>query len=532
MPNGSATPDRAAEDARAARAESRRMSRRPTVHPAAGEIAGTASPTGVRVFRGIPYAAPPIGALRWRPPQPAPPWSGVHDGSRFGPDPMQVPDTQAIRNSLAPALSEDCLNLNVWAPPQVPPSGAPVMVYFASGGYIAGSASRERTAGDHYAERGVVFVAVNYRVGVFGFLAHPALSAESRQGSSGNYGALDIIASLRWVREHIAAFGGDPQRVTLTGAAAGAALSGLLLTSPLARGLIDRAILRSPGSLRPMCTLAEGETAGLAVGDDLAAMRALPADALLAMNGRIDPGARNLLDRRRLRPIVDGWVFERDEADAFRSGAFAAVPTIIGGTSNEGGFFQGEAAFPNSYPARVLASQNGVRTIAQLRDYLAENFGAAAGEAWTYYGAANADDIPASIANALTDTMFSYGIRTIARAIARRQPQTFRYLFTHAGAHTANPPVNGNDTVYAFGTGDFEARDRAVSDAMLAAFAHFAATGDPNGAGAPHWAPYDPDRDNYVTFGGEFAEGTRWRAEPAEFVARVYRARSSPATRQ
>jgi para-nitrobenzyl esterase len=400
------------------------------------------------------------------------------------------------------------------------------MVYFASGGYVAGSASRERTSGIHYAERGVVFVAVNYRVGVFGFLAHPALTAESPHRSSGNYGVLDIIAALRWVRANAAAFGGDPRRVTLTGQAAGAALSGVLLTSPLAAGLIDGAILRSPGSLRPMCTLTEGESAGLALGDDLAALRELPADDLLAMNGRIDPGARNLLDRRRLRPIVDGWVFERDEADAYRTGAFAAVPAIVGATSNEGGFFAGEQAFPNSYPARVLAGQNGVRTVEQLRAYLAENFGAAALEAWTYYGVERESEIPASIANALTDTMFGYGIRTIVRAIAQRQPRTFRYLFTHAGAHTANPPVNGNDNTYAFGTGEFDARDRALSDAMLAAFCNFAATGDPNGPGAPRWPAYDPQRDNYLVFGDGFPEGERWRVEPAEFVARVYRSRA------
>jgi para-nitrobenzyl esterase len=502
------------------------MNARPTVRIAGGEIAGTAGASGVRVFRGVPYAAAPIGALRWRPPQPAAPWGGVRDASRFGPDPVQLPDTQASRASLAPAVSEDCLNLNVWAPATAPSGGAPVMVYFASGGYIAGSASRERTAGDHYAERGVVFVAVNYRVGVFGFLAHPALSAESPHRASGNYGVLDIIAALRWVRENVAAFGGDPQRVTLTGQAAGAALSALLLTSPLARGLIDRTILRSPGSLRPMCTLAEAESAGLALGDDLAALRALPAGELLAMNGLIDPGARNLLDRRRLRPILDGWVFERDEADAYRAGAFTPVPTIIGATSNEGGFFQGETAFPNSYPARVLAEQNAIRTLEQLRGYLAENFGAAAEEAWTYYGAANEEAIPASIADALTDTMFGYGIRTIVRALARRQPQTFRYVFSHAGAHTANPPVNGNDTTYAFGSGAFDGRDRAVSDAMLAAFCNFAASGDPNGPGAPPWTPYDAERDNYLTFGEGFPEGERWRVAPAEFVARVYRSRA------
>jgi para-nitrobenzyl esterase len=496
----------------------------PIVRIAAGEIAGTGG--RVRVFRGIPYAAPPVGALRWRAPQPAVPWSGVHDGSRFGNDPMQLPDTESIRASLAPATSEDCLNLNVWAPADPPAGGAPVLVYFASGGYIAGSASRARTAGDAYAERGVVFVAVNYRVGVFGFLAHPGLRAESPHGASGNYGVLDMLAALAWVRGNIAAFGGDPARVTVTGAAAGAALCALVLTSPLARGAFDGAILRSPGSLRPMCTLTDAEAAGRALGDDLAALRALPAEELLAMNGHIDAGTRNLLDRRRLRPIVDGWVFVRDEAEAYAAGEFAAVPTIVGTVANEGGFFQGERAFPNSYPSRVLAGQHAVRTLEQLRGYLAENFGNAAAEAWDHFGAASDDGVVQSIADALSDTMFSYGVRAIAGALARRQPKTFRYVFTHAGAHTADPPVNGNDTVYAFGTGDFDAHDRALSDAMIAAFVNFAATGDPNGPGAPFWARYDPQRENHLIFGGDFGEGERWRSEQAAFVERVYRART------
>lgn len=496
----------------------------PLVCIAAGEIAGTGG--DVHVFRGIPYAAPPVGPLRWHPPQRLAPWSGVHDGSRFGNDPMQLPDTQSIRASLAPATSEDCLNLNVWAPARPPAGGAPVIVYFASGGYIAGSASRERTAGDRYAERGIVFVAVNYRVGVFGFLAHPALTAESPQRASGNYGVLDMLAALAWVRTNISAFGGDPARVTVTGAAAGAALCALLLTSPLARGTFDGAILRSPGALRPMCSLEDAEAAGGALGDDLAALRALPAEDLLTMNGRIDAGTRNLLDRRRLRPIVDGWVFVRDEADAYASGAFAAVPAIVGTTANEGGFFHGEQAFPNSYPSRVLASQNAVRTVEHLRGYLAENFGTVADEAWTYFGAASDDGVVQAIADALSDTMFSYGVRTIAAALALRQPRTFRYVFAHAGAHTADPPVNGNDTVYAFGTGDFGPRDRAVSDAMIAAFCHFAASGDPNGPGAPHWARYDPQRENYLTIGGNFSEGERWRSAQAAFVERAYRSRS------
>jgi len=253
-----------------------------TVRIASGEISGTG--TDVRVYRGIPYAAPPVGPLRWRPPQPVAAWSGVHDGSQFGFDPMQL--NEPSRGSLAPGTSEDCLTLNVWAPATVPAGGAPVLVWFDGGGFIAGSGAKARTDGERFAKLGAILVTVNYRVGVFGFLAHPALTAESPQHASGNYGFLDAVAALQWVRANIAAFGGDPARVTAFGESAGGAVAALLLISPLARGTFDQVILQSPGSFRPLCPLADAETAGRVVGDDLTAMRAIPADELLAMNAR------------------------------------------------------------------------------------------------------------------------------------------------------------------------------------------------------------------------------------------------------
>jgi para-nitrobenzyl esterase len=309
------------------------------------------------------------------------------------------------------------------------------------------------------------------------------------------------------------------------GVSAGAGITALLLTSPLATGLIDGVILRNPSSLRPLCTLAEAEAAGRVVGDDLAPMRALPPADLLATNPQIEAGARGMMTNRRLRTIVDGWVIPQDEAEAYRSGAFTAVPTIVGSIASEGGALNAEAA-TYSIP-RTRSSLAGVQTTLQLREYLADCFGAACDEAWALYGAdADADVMPA-LAALYGDAMFGYGIRGIARAIAQRQPKTFRYIFSHVGAHTANPPVHGNDTAYAFGTGDFDARDRAVSDAIVAAFSNFAARGDPNGPGAPRWAPYDPARDNYLTFGADFAQGTRWRAEQAEFIERFYRSRAN-----
>jgi para-nitrobenzyl esterase len=478
-----------------------------TVRIASGEVAGTGT-ADVRIFRGIPFAAPPVGPLRWRPPQPVAPWTGVFDASRHGNDPMQIPEPLPLRRSLAPAYSEDCLNLNVWAPAVAPPGGAPVVVYFDFGGYVAGSASRERVDGSAYARRGVILVTANYRVGTFGYLAHPALTAESPQHASGNYGFLDAIAALRWVRDNIAAFGGNPGCVTITGASAGAGTCALLLTSPLTKGLIHRMIYRSGGAMHKMRTLAEAEQAGRALGDDIAALRALSAGELLALNKTVEGGRRMLLKQPVLRPIIDGWSLDRDELDAYRSGAFQAVPTIIGNTPDE------------AYGR--LTADIPVKTIAELRDYLTRAFGEKVDDAWKFYGAATDGGVARGLADAWSDDLYAYGVRGVAREIAKRQPKTFRYLFAYVGTHTSNPPRHDNDMTYVFGSGDFTPRDRAVSDTIIAAHCNFAATGDPNGPGVPAWTPYDPARDNYLTLDESWAEGTRFRSERVDFLERFY----------
>jgi len=488
-----------------------------TVHTAAGDIAGIT--TDIRIFRGVPYAAPPVGPLRWRPPQPVVPWSGVRDASAYGPDPIQIVEPVHLRRSLATTQSEDCLSLNIWAPAEPPPGGAPVLVYFDFGGFIAGSASRASNDGSEYARRGVVCVAVNHRMGVLGFLAHPGLSAESERGTSGNYGFLDAIAALEWVRDNIAAFGGNPERVFATGGSAGAGISAMLLVSPPAKGLVHGIIHRSGSLFRPMHRHADAEAAGRVLGDDIAALRALPAADLLALNDVVDPAShpndpvvRDLIKQTWLRPIVDGWVFDRDIVDAYQSGAFEAVPSILGTTSGEAG-----GAITASIP---------ITTVAQLRDYIAQSFGPAFfDEAWKYFGAATDAAVPRALADAWGDNMYSNSVRGLAQAIGKRQPKTYRYLFAHVGAHTLNPPAHGNDMTYVFGTGEFAPRDRTVSEAILTAFCNFAKTDDPNGPGAPHWTPYDPARDNYLTFAEGFAEGTRWRADQADFIARFYASR-------
>jgi para-nitrobenzyl esterase len=458
----------------------------------------------VRVLRGIPYAAPPVGPLRWRPPQPAGPWDPRHDGSRFGADPVQ--NDEPGRDTRAPGTSEDCLTLNVWAPREPPSGGAPVLVWFDGGGFTAASAAKMQTDGERFAQAGAVLVNANYRVGAFGFLAHAALSAESPHGASGNYGLLDAVAALRWVRENVAAFGGDPARITAFGESAGAALVALLMTSPLAATAFDRAILQSPGSFRPLCTLAEAEAAGAIAGATLGELRALAPADVLALNGKIGPAVRGLTVGRPLRPIVDGWSIVRDEAGAFRSGAFAAVPAIVGTNADEGRYFA----------AGIPVADRGA-----LRRYLEANFGPAADAAWLQYGCADDAGAAAAARAAFADAQFNYGARGLARAIARRGGGSYRYVFTHAAAG-ALPPTHTDEIAYVFGTGTFAPRERALSDALLAAWVRFATCGDPNGPGLDGWAPYDPLRDNDVRIGVPPAPGAGWRRAPLDFVERFY----------
>lgn len=467
------------------------------------------TPSAVRVTRGIPYAVPPVGPLRWRPPEPVAPWDGHRDGTHFGCDPVQRDEPG--RDTRAPGTSEDCLTLNVWAPAEPPADGAPVLVWFDGGGFTACSGAKLQTDGERFARCGAVLVTVNYRVGAFGFLAHPALSAESPHGASGNYGLLDAIAALRWVRANIRAFGGDPARVSAFGESAGAALIALLLTSPLAAGTFDRAILQSPGSFRPLCSLAEAEAAGSLAGASATELRALPAEAVLALNAKLGPAIRGLTVGRPLRPIVDGWSLPLDEAAAYRSGAFAAVPAIVGTNADEGRYF---------------GSGVPVTDRVDLQRYLAANFGAAAEEASIFYGSRDDAGAAAAARAAFADAQFGYGARELARAIAARGVPVYRYVFTCA-APDGLPPTHTDEIPYVFGTGSFGPRERPVSDAVLAAWVRFAAGADPNGAGLPVWETYESDRDNDLRIAGPAFAGAGWRRGPLDFIERFYAARST-----
>src|SRR5262249_22704422 len=296
--------------------------------------------SGVRAFKGIPFAAPPVGDLRWAPPQPVKSWQRVRQATRFGARCMQQP-VFGDMNFRSNGMSEDCLYLNVWTPAKSANERLPVLVYFFGGGFIAGDGSEPRYDGESMASRGIVALTVNYRLGVFGFFAHPQLTKESPHHASGNYGLLDQHAALKWVEENIAAFGGDPKRVTIAGESAGSVSVSAQMASPMSKDLIAGAIGESGSIIGALSAvpLSEGEQAGLKFvsslgkgdGQSLAALRAIPAEELLQATAK--PGLP------WFTATVDGYFLPKKPEDIYSAGEQAHVPLMAGSNSEEMGYF-------------------------------------------------------------------------------------------------------------------------------------------------------------------------------------------------
>ncbi|HEY8508142.1 MAG TPA: carboxylesterase family protein, partial [Steroidobacteraceae bacterium] len=310
----------------------------PEVRIRTGVLRGAIEPgTAVASYKGIPYALPPVGKLRWRPPVPAPAWEGVRDARKFGNACLQPPQNPAglYTGGMAP-LNEDCLTLNVWTPTDA--RELPVLVWIHGGALVGGSSSEPLYDGTRLAEKGIVFVSINYRVGLLGFLAHPALSAESPDRLSGNYGLLDQIEALRWVQENIAAFGGDPERVTIAGESAGGLSVIALLASPLARGLFSAAIVQS--GYMPAYRALRDETLGLRSAEEeglvLAKAARVPssAAALRAAN-LVELFQAGLTTGWQPEPVIDGYVLTRQLAETFARGEQAKVPVLAGFNQGE-----------------------------------------------------------------------------------------------------------------------------------------------------------------------------------------------------
>lgn len=297
----------------------------------------------VSVFKAVPFAAPPVGNLRWKAPQPVPSWDGIKECTAFSASPMQptpVPFAMWTEEFIAPPapLSEDCLYLNIWTKAKTAKEKLPVFVWIYGGGFSSGSAACAIYDGMEYAKQGVVFVSINYRVGVFGFMAHPSLTKESGVNASGNYGLMDQFAALQWVKKNIAAFGGDPDNVTIAGQSAGSMSVNALVASPLGKGLFQKAIAQSGGLLgsRFVASLQESEKAGeqfqsIAGENDLNALRALSADSIQKLSQK--RGAP------RFGPALDGYVLPSDIMAAFRAGQFNQVPMMTGWVTGDGALF-------------------------------------------------------------------------------------------------------------------------------------------------------------------------------------------------
>ena len=470
------------------------------VRPAAAQVP-TADVTGgtvrgavageLSVFKGIPFAAPPVGDLRWRPPQPVVPWAGVRDALAFGPAPMQYQPAVAVAAGMMglDRVGEDCLYLNVWSAAKTAGERRPVMVWIYGGAFVLGSTGMPMYDGGNLARRGVVVVSVAYRVGPFGFLAHPELSRENGGHGSGCYGIQDQIAGLKWVRDNVARFGGDPANVTIFGESAGGESVNILAGSPAAAGLFHRAICESGGFMAP-ARRADGEVAAgplalpyaeakgvsylakLGVAD-VGAARKLPADAIQRV--KFDP----------CWPAADGPTIPGDLFERFEHGQFNDVPVLLGTNTNDGAMFAPVSTTPAAFE-RLLRRQPG---------------GGADG-ILAAYPHATAAEASRSNRELVRDWIFAWPTWSWARLQSRYgKGRAYLYSYNYTAPRVANGAGHTAELPYVFGHlgGLFNpaasAENRAVSDQLMSYWTRFATTGDPNGPGLPAWPAFDERAD-------------------------------------
>jgi para-nitrobenzyl esterase len=467
----------------------------PVVSVTGGRVQGRllVAPGGA-VFQGVPFAAAPVGDLRWREPAPVKAWKGIRDASAYGAPCAQV---AAGWNDKAAALgSEDCLFVNVWNSEWPARTRKAVMVWIHGGANMGGSALgaggiEPPFDGESLARHGVVLVTLQYRLGVFGFIAHPELTAESPHHASGNYGLMDLIAALRWVHDNIAKFGGDPSNVTIFGQSAGALDVGLLMSSPLAKGLFQRAIEQSGTVLiggHPTSTLAEVEQSGVKLAAKLNApatgairfLRALSTADVLKGSPPYGGGGPN-----RPEPDVDGYVLPQSPAEVFRAGQEAPVPLMTGNTGRE-------FAFPGDDAA--------------LKKAIEEFYGPLAPRAFELYGLAGTPQPgvyppygPAKD-QYRTDTFFRCGAVVTAIEHSAKYP-TFEYEITIGNVTTGTP--HSGDLQYVFGVRGIKETadpDPKLSSQVQTYWTNFAKAGDPNGGGVPAWPKYDAVKRGYLEF--------------------------------
>lgn len=460
--------------------------------------------SGIKVFKGVPFAAPPVGNLRWAAPQPVQKWDGIRKADEFGPNPMQ----ENVFGDMmfgTKKMSEDCLYLNIWTPAKTMDEKLPVFIYFNGGGLMAGSGSEPRYAGLSMARRGIVAITANYREGIFGFFAHPQLSKETSYKGSGNYGFLDQAAAIKWVKDNISAFGGDPDRITIMGESAGSMSVSALMASPLTRNLISQAMASSGSVLgsRPVLSLKEAEEAGVETTKRLGCksikdLRALSADELMKRAAVKSVPSYN----------IDNYFFTEQPTETYAKGEQAQVPCLIGNNSSE------------MVPAYIL--QGKAATIENLKPILEKAFNVSADKLLPMYGINTDADIMKLPGYQLAGDIF---IAYATWKWMNVQQQTcskpvYRYVFCRprpdmviknkeaglAGGvqdkksdAPAAPKIPGAihsaDIEYEMGNLStnnvfaWNADDYAVSDIFQSYYANFIKTGNPNGLGLPEWTP-------------------------------------------
>ena len=472
-----------------------------------GMLEGTLEPgSAIRSFKGIPFAEPPVGDLRWKEPQPVKNWSGVRKANKFGPRAMQLP-VFGDMNFRSDGMSEDCLYLNVWTPAKSSNERLPVLVYIYGGGFIAGDGSEPRYDGESMAKKGIVTLTINHRLNVFGFMAHPELSKESPKQASGNYGLLDQYAALRWVQENIAAFGGDPKRVTIAGESAGSISVSAQMASPLSKGMIAGAIGESGSILGalPASSLEEGEQNGIKFAnmvnaESLAELRSIPADKLLQATGK--QGAP------RFNPTVDGYFFPKQPIEIFRAGEQAQVPLLLGWNSEEASFrwmLGNQEPTPKNYEAAVrkqYAEQaDEVLKLypGETKEQVMKSGNDLAGDRFIAYSTWKWYDLHSKTGNKPTYRYYYSKPRPsmtpeMGNAVAGLAGGVTKGTGAAKPAPPATGAVHSAEIEYALGnlaTNQVYAwtkEDYKVSNIMQNYFANFIKTGNPNGKGLPAWS--------------------------------------------
>ena len=491
-----------------------------------GKISGIAldADSGLQVFRGIPYAQPPVGDLRWRPPQAVDSWEGVRTCKTFS-----SASIQKLGKNTTQEQSEDCLYLNVWTTKGGDASAKlPVMVWIHGGGLNRSWGHKEFYDGTAFAKKGVVLVSINYRLGALGFLAHPALSAESLNGVSGNYGFLDQIAALEWTQRNIAAFGGDPENVTIFGESAGGTSVAVLCSSPLAKGLFHKAIIQSPWMFgyidklaspnivklkEPVSNTPSAEQLGLDWAEPKVAGSG--AESLKALRALAPSEILDLVSYYRTRATIDGWVLPDHPANVFAKGQQADVPVVVGTTRDEGAYFRSFARLERRD---------------ELETKLGAFYGRSAKEVLAHYPGETPVELKQVGVQFVTDAWFVHPARQLLEGMQQVASPAFQYDF--AKPNSRNPELGAPHAIelrYVFNTlnnTDEFPENQILADKVMKYWIQFAKTGNPNSSELPRWPEYTSKKKEYLILDDQISLGSDLRKEFSDtldsVMSRIY----------